>query len=151
MYLLNLATLLLVAIFDARARPLGHTSHGGSRDPRKDAPTKRSMTGPGPVSNLMVVPSTNATGTNSNPKLHAFNKRAFDGKATFYAVSIVWPRRRVIRSESLTRLVRRSVRGPAVDRSTTNRVTWWRSIKRNTELGTRARIAVVQSLFKAGP
>jgi hypothetical protein len=104
MYLLNLTTLLLVGIVDARARPLGHTLHGGSRDPRKDAHTKRSMTGPGPIASSTVVPSTNATGANSNPKLHTFDKRAFDGKATFYAVSAIWSRRRMIRSEPLNTL-----------------------------------------------
>lgn len=89
MYLFNLATLLLVAIVDARARPLGHTSHGGSRDPRKGAHTKRSMTGPARIASSTIVHSTNASETNSNPILHAFDKRAFDGKATFYAVSFI--------------------------------------------------------------
>jgi hypothetical protein len=116
MYLLNLTTLLLVGIVDARARPLGHTSHGGSRDPRKDVHTKRSMTGPGPIASSMIAPSTNATGTNHNPMLHTFDKRAFDGKATFHTVSIIQSRQRMIRSGYLTRHVRRLAREPVVDR-----------------------------------
>jgi hypothetical protein len=116
MYLLNLTTLLLVGVIDARARPLGHALHRGSRDPRKDAHTKRSMSGPGPIASSMIVHSTNASETNYNPMLHTFDKRAFDGKATFYTVSIIQSRQRMIRSEYLTRHVCRSVRAPVVDR-----------------------------------
>jgi hypothetical protein len=104
MYLLNLTTLLLVAIVDARARPLGHALHGASRDPRKDAHTKKSMSGPGRIASSIIAHSTNATGTNYNPMLHTFDKRAFDGKATFYTVSIIQSRQRMIRSESLNTL-----------------------------------------------
>lgn len=74
------------------------------------------MRGPGRIASSRNVPSTNATETNYNPMLHTFDKRAFDGKATFYTVSIIQSRQRMIRSEYLTRHVCRLVRKPVVDR-----------------------------------